>query len=49
MKFHEMPYQRPDPKVLKSRLTALTERLKKADSYEAAKAVFGDGNTAKAH
>ena len=49
MKFHEMPYQRPDPEVLKSRLTALTERLKKADSYEAAKAVFLEMETLQKH
>ena len=49
MKFHEMPYQRPDPGVLKSRLTALTERLKKADSYEAAKAVFLEMETLQKH
>ena len=49
MKFHEMPYQRPDPEVLKSQLTALTERLKKADSYEAAKAVFLEMETLQKH
>ena len=49
MKFHEMPYQRPDPEVLKSRLTALTERLKTSDSYEAAKTVFLEMETLQKH
>ena len=49
MKFHEMPYQRPDPGVLKSQLTALTERLKESDSYEAAKTVFLEMETLQKH
>ena len=40
MKFSEMPYTRPDPDAVKSELQALTERLRGADSYEAARAVF---------
>ena len=40
MKFSEMPYKRPDPEAVKAELTDLTERLKNAESYEAARAVF---------
>ena len=40
MKFSEMPYKRPNPEQVKAELTALTERLKNAQSYEEARAVF---------
>ena len=40
MKFSEMPYTRPDPEAVKSDLRQLTGRLKNADSYETARAVF---------
>ena len=40
MKFSEMPYTRPDPEAVKAGLQQLTERLRNADSYEAARAVF---------
>ena len=40
MKFSEMPYSRPDPEAVKAELKGLTERLKNAESYEEARAVF---------
>ena len=40
MKFKEMPYKRPDPEELKSKVRDLTERLKNAQSYAEARAVF---------
>ena len=40
MKFHEMPYKRPDLQAMKQRLTEQTEQLRAAASYEEAKAVF---------
>ena len=40
MKFCDMPYSRPDVEVVKQKLTALTEQLKTAESYEQARAVF---------
>ena len=40
LKFREMPYERPDGEALKASLRALTEKLRAADSYDAAKAVF---------
>lgn len=40
IKFSEMSYKRPDLDEVKARLSALTERLKAAQSYEQAKAVF---------
>ena len=40
MKFKEMPYTRPDPEKVKSDLAKLTEKLKAAQSYEEARAVF---------
>ena len=40
MKFHEMPYVRPDVEAVKQKLTSLTEQLKSAESYEQARAVF---------
>ena len=40
VKFKEMKYQRPDPEALKAALAALVEKLKGAESYAEAKAVF---------
>ena len=40
MKFSEMPYQRPDAEAVKKELQSLTERLKAAQSYTEARAVF---------
>ena len=40
MKFAEMPYKRPDPETLIAEAKELTERLKNAQSYEEARAVF---------
>ena len=40
MKFSEMPYKRPDPEEIKKDFQDFTERLKKAGSYEEAKATF---------
>ena len=35
-----MPYKRPDPEATAAEYAALTERLKRAQSYEEARAVF---------
>ena len=40
MKFSEMPYKRPDPEEIKKGFQDFTARLKKAGSYEEAKATF---------
>ena len=40
MKFTEMTYTRPDPETVKKELQQLTERLRNADGYETARAVF---------
>ena len=40
MKFSEMPYVRPDPEKIKKQTAEHTERLKNAQSYEEARAVF---------
>ena len=40
MKFSEMLYKRPDAEAVKAGMTELTERLKKAQSYAEARAVF---------
>jgi M3 family oligoendopeptidase len=40
MKFSEMPYKRPDLNETKSTLTALTEALNSADSFEKANGIF---------
>ena len=40
LKFREMPYERPDGEALKTSMRTLTEKLRAAGSYEAAKAVF---------
>ena len=46
MKFSEMTYTRPDPAASKQRLSALTEELKSAKSYEEARRVFLRGGDA---
>ena len=40
MKFSQMPYERPDPEEIKAGMADLTARLRKAESYEQARAVF---------
>ena len=40
LKFREMPYERPDGEALKTSIRILTEKLRAAENYEAAKAVF---------
>ncbi len=40
MKFSEMPYKRPDPETVINLIKTYTERLRNAQSYEEAKAVF---------
>ena len=40
MKFSEMPYVRPDPEKIKKWTAEYTEKLKNAQSYEEARAVF---------
>ena len=40
MKFSEMPYARPDLNELKQQLQALTDRLKAAPDYAAAREAF---------
>ena len=42
MKFHEMPYERPDPQEIIAQSKEATEKLKNAKSYEEARAVFLD-------
>ena len=49
MKFSQMSYQRPDLEALKGQISELTERLKQADSYEAAKAAFLDKEELEKH
>lgn len=49
MKFSEMPYQRPDAETVKAQLAALTDRLKHAESYEAARAAFLEKEEAVRH
>ena len=48
-KFSEMVYKRPDLDGVKSKLTALTERLKNAKSYDEAKAVFLEKEAEEKH
>ena len=45
LKFREMPYERPDGEALKTSMRTLTEKLRAAGSYEAAKAVFLEKET----
>lgn len=49
LKFCEMPYERPDGEALKVSVCALTEKLRTAESYEAAKAVFLEKETLYKH
>ena len=49
MKFHEMPYARPDLEQVKGQLAGLTRRLKEAASYDQAKAVFLEKEQAQRH
>ena len=49
MKFHEMPYQRPDLERVKEQLRDQTRRLRQAGSYEAAREVFLEKEQAQKH
>ena len=49
MKFSEMPYTRPDADAVKKELAAMTEELKAAQDYAAAKAVFLKQQTLEKH
>ncbi len=49
MKFSQMVYERPDFESIKLQLTALTERLAGAKSYEEAKAAFLEKDTLEKH
>lgn len=49
MKFSEMPYERPDLDKVKRELGDLTGRLKAAESYEEARAVFLEKEEAERH
>ena len=49
MKFSEMPYERPDLDAVKGQLSDFTARLKAAESYETAKAVFLEKEEADRH
>ena len=49
LKFSEMPYERPDLEGMKRQYSDLTERLKAADSYAAAKEVFLEKEKAQKH
>ncbi|MEA5051762.1 MAG: M3 family oligoendopeptidase [Oscillospiraceae bacterium] len=49
MKFSQMPYERPALESLKPQLSQLTDKLKNAQSYEEAKAVFLEEQTQKKH
>ena len=49
MKFHEMPYARPDLEQVKGQLAGLTRRLKEAAGYDQAKAVFLEKEQAQRH
>ncbi|MCD8161106.1 MAG: hypothetical protein LUE61_08035 [Clostridiales bacterium] len=49
MKFSEMKYERPNLDALKGELSALTDRLKNAADYEAAKQVFLEMETLERH
>ena len=49
MKFVQMPYERPDLEGLKKTLSDLIERLRRAEDYAAAKAVFLEMETVKKH
>lgn len=49
MKFSEMPYERPSVDELKKQMTVLTEQLKNASDYAAAKAVFVEEDKLERH
>ena len=49
MTFSEMPYQRPDLDALKSQYNALTDRLRQAADYAAAKEAFLEKETLEKH
>ena len=49
MTFSEMPYQRPDLDALKTQYNALTDRLRNAADYAAARAAFLDKETLEKH
>ena len=49
LKLREMPYERPDGEALKTSMRTLTEKLRAAGSYDAAKAVFLEKETLSKH
>ena len=49
MKFSEMPYERPSLEAVKAQLSEFTARLKGAESYGEAKAVFLEKEEAERH
>ena len=49
MKFSEMPYERPDLEAVKAQLSDFTARLKGAESYDGARAVFLEKEEAGKH
>ena len=49
MKFSEMTYERPDLEAVKQQLSALTDRLGKAASYEEAREVFLENDRLLGH
>lgn len=49
MKFSQMPYRRPELDAVKQQVADLTARLKAADSYAAARAVFLEKEEAMKH
>ena len=49
MRFSEMPYERPELEAFKGQLTEFTARLKEAESYDKAKAVFLEKEEADRH
>jgi M3 family oligoendopeptidase len=49
MKFSEMPYERPNLDEYKAQMTKLTQQLKDAPDYAAAKAVFLEVETLSSH
>ena len=49
LKFRERPYERPDGEALKTSMRTLTEKLRAAGSYDAAKAVFLEKETLSKH
>ena len=49
MKFSEMPYERPDLEAFKGQMSEFTQRLKAANGYETAKAVFLEKEEADKH